>query len=760
MRYWLVGATWDQHDKSQEFIEHGYWENGWDEKFIDVVREVKVGDFIAIKSKFIQKNNLPFNNYQKPVSVLRIKCVGKITKQSTDGKKLDVEWKKNYAEKDFYGVGYFKTIEEVKSPQLAKWIFEEKSQDNFKELEEKYKKEDCSFISSLFEENNSKLFALPILQYLTDNPERFVSRTEIEEYLLGKYRLYKQYANKARLAINQFSQMLTHKGWKEQSLTKFVCWIDEKGELINEQGEVSKSDLESGIMKSDYQIIDDHVETLAECLSNIDFKEVDKKINSFLESFLLEKNELEQESYMQNHINQILYGPPGTGKTYHTIDKALEIIDGQVPEDRVEAKKRFDELKASGQIEFVTFHQSYGYEEFVEGIKAKTTEDENITYEVMSGIFKTLAAQAKKNQVAAYTGSRKKDFDEVFKEFIVNNVSDNERLEITMTRSRFYIREITERTIRFDKENGESEHSLSINTLREIYNAGKNEKIIGGLQPYYEAVLKYLNQNSKASSEEKKNYILIIDEINRGNISKIFGELITLIEPSKRIGAEEETVVTLPYSGEPFGVPKNLYIIGTMNTADRSIALMDTALRRRFEFVEMMPNPCLLHDDSDEEQMGCSVREWEDISRWNFSKRENDWYFHADYPAVDRKPWRGDMLIEGINLRRLLHVINERIEYLYDRDHQIGHTYLMNVRSMQDLGNAMRNKIIPLLQEYFYDDWEKIRLIFNNNGFIQVKESKNLFRDELMNDVDMEKQVYILDDTALSHPEKYQTIYE
>lgn len=390
-----------------------------------------------------------------------------------------------------------------------------------------------------------------------------------------------------------------------------------------------------------------------------------------------------QTSEQPQPLNQILYGPPGTGKTYHTIDKALDIINGEVPENRDEAKVKFEEYRQSGQIEFVTFHQSYWYEEFVEGIKAKTT-DTGIEYKIESGIFKKLSKKAtmnfeqtQKNIVA------KKDFDVIFKERVLDKLSENERLEIKMKKSSFFIKEIDESHIYFDKSGGDSQHVLLLKNLRAMYETGENRIIMGGLSQYYNPLLEYLLKDSEIKEEEKeplKNYILIIDEINRGNISKIFGELITLIEPSKRIGDEESLHVRLPYSNELFGVPSNLYIIGTMNTADRSIALMDTALRRRFDFEEMMPRPELL-----------------------------------------------DFEVEGLHVKRMLETINQRIEYLYDRDHAIGHAYFMSLEnnpSLNELENIFKNKIIPLLQEYFYDDWEKILMVLGQNGFIEKKDVK------------------------------------
>ena len=254
---------------------------------------------------------------------------------------------------------------------------------------------------------------------------------------------------------------------------------------------------------------------------------------------------------------------------------------------KIEAEEVFSSAKEIGQTkdyyyQFVTFHQSYGYEDFIEGIRAETV-DGSIRYEVKKGIFRTFCERAEE-----------------------------------------------------DLENG-----------------------------------------------TENNFLFVIDEINRGNISKIFGELITLIEPEKRIGAAEEIRVTLPYSGDQFGIPMNVYVLGTMNTADRSIAMMDTALRRRFDFVEMMPDSGLI-----------------------------------------RKKVGESGSIEGFNLADILDAMNERIAYLYDREHTLGHAFFMNNNTLADVKRTFENKIIPLLQEYFYDDFRKIKAILNDKNGIYITEKE------------------------------------
>lgn len=424
-------------------------------------------------------------------------------------------------------------------------------------------------------------------------------------------------------------------------------------------------------------------------------------------------------------LNQILYGPPGTGKTYNTINKAIEIIDNEfyqnhkenTEENRKALKAKFEEHKEAGQIEFVTFHQSYGYEEFVEGIKAKS-EDGNIDYRVEAGIFKRLCEEAQ-NEIF-YLGQKLNTY-EIVK--ITNDcISLKKTDESIIIIQRLVLNEIFNLLDNNELKIEDFETEVARNKLN-----NKNNKIEKSSIHSYRNIFKlfvnyYLeNKNVKNTS---KNYILIIDEINRGNISKIFGELITLIEDSKRVGAKEEVQITLPYSNEIFGVPKNLYILGTMNTADRSIALLDTALRRRFIFKEMMPKSELLID----------------------------------------------IELDGIDFIKLLTKINERIEYLYDRDHTIGHAYFMSLTespNLSELKNIFLNKIIPLLQEYFYDDWEKIQLILGDNQksesnlqFIVVTKDINpssLFGNS--SDID-EKDIYSINLNAFNNPESYIKIYE
>ncbi|MDT8338342.1 MAG: AAA family ATPase [Sulfurimonas sp.] len=493
------------------------------------------------------------------------------------------------------------------------------------------------------------------------------------------------------------------------------------------------------------------------------------------------------ESKQTQPLNQILYGPPGTGKTYNTINKALEIIfekedkniefydfifdktlkitykNALVDKDE-EYKRRvlkgiFEHYVEAKQIEFVTFHQSYGYEEFVEGIKAKTT-DKGIEYKIEPGVFKKLSKQAKENYENSQKSLEKliqeKSLQQKIEQFL--NDSLEEQRDFTKTKGgKFKIKDIRDTSLFIfteDSNYNENILELDIDELFKILDSDIDFKTSRQLakdvfginnqrqkDTYYFSMYKeFQKQKFDVVEEEKveeplKNHILIIDEINRGNISKIFGELITLIEPSKRIGADEEIKVKLPYSNDDFGVPSNLYIIGTMNTADRSIALMDTALRRRFDFEEMMPCTELLD--------GIEI----------LNQVQNDG--------------------KKINIKAMLEKINKRVEYLYDRDHTIGHAYFMSLKdnpSLGELESIFRNKIIPLLQEYFYDDWEKIQLVLGDNQkeenyqFIKIKKDYDISKlfgnssHELLDNDEI--KIYEINNDAFKNIESYKKIYE
>ncbi|WP_139452761.1 McrB family protein [Campylobacter armoricus] len=448
-------------------------------------------------------------------------------------------------------------------------------------------------------------------------------------------------------------------------------------------------------------------------------------------------------------LNQILYGPPGTGKTYQTIDKALEIISKeekiQIPskDDRKNRKELFDKYVKNGQIVFTTFHQSYGYEEFVEGIKPIINNDENsqeVNYKIENGIFKELCEKALENyKVSLLTQEefvKSEDLENKIEIFLDELVDQQKFIEKTQSGG-FKLEEYNEKyRIITDDTNANLYLNLEIfKTLLEnkdkIINGRSIKQILNNkhrrqIDSYYFQLVKlfkereqdYKVDNNPSEKPELKPYIIIIDEINRGNVSKIFGELITLIEPSKRMGEPEGLKVRLPYSGEEFGVSKNVYIIGTMNTADRSITSLDTALRRRFEFVEMMP----------------------DVSKLSTN-------------------------CEGVNLQELLKAINTRIEYLLDREKTIGHAFFIGVENLNDLKNVFQNKIIPLLQEYFYDDYALINMVLNDNSMIfeDKKDDKYLQKIKNLDSANSERSIYNIasfDDEIWDKTTTYQAIYD
>ena len=373
-------------------------------------------------------------------------------------------------------------------------------------------------------------------------------------------------------------------------------------------------------------------------------------------------------------LNQILFGAPGTGKTYHTKKMAVEIINGKKERDRKEINKEYEELIKAGQIVFTTFHQSLSYEDFIEGIKPETI-DGNVTYEVKDGIFKSICKNAFSKEITS------DNFEVVYQKLLdeIDNSVDNKLVLETLVHAKeFTIYKNSKNNIRFHSNTEKAYEAVIKKEVLEHY-LKTGEAL--DWAPYTKSVANYIIEKYnyiQNEAIEPKKHVLIIDEINRGNVSAIFGELITLLEEDKRKGNPEHTEAVLPYSGNKFSVPNNVYIIGTMNTADRSVEALDTALRRRFSFVEMQPNPEVLSE------------------------------------------------VENVDLSKLLETINKRIEVLIDKDHQIGHSYFIGIQDIEDLKRTFKDKIIPLLEEYFYGDFGKIGLVLGGE-FIKLAENQVAF---------------------------------
>lgn len=560
-------------------------------------------------------------------------------------------------------------------------------------------------------------------------------------------------------------------------------------------------------------------------------------------------------------LNQILYGPPGTGKTFHTVDKALEILDPEFLEtnrsNRIALKNRFDELRALNRIEFVTFHQSFSYEDFVEGLRASSDENGQIQYDIEDGVFKRIcqAAQAKTtieqqnridvsgrriwkmslgaakgddayifddcietnqillgwgdsldltnkttleqirailersdrplgpndyNSVASHTFVNRmqkgdlivvSDGNHKFRaiaeisgdyQYLANRDQDNYRqsravrwlrvyspslpashlLNVAFSQMTLYelrapsidmtkldalinsesrsldngnsiypgmkiggydILDVTKDIVRLQKPNG-SKLAFDIQLIEELAQLVRHNKIsiidirekhvfektdvnlekylVGGYPTILASLVETLVADKKSTydgeakqSVKLDSWVLIIDEINRGNIANVFGELITLIEPSKRLGADEAIETMLPYSKEKLGVPESLHIIGTMNTADRSLVHMDTALRRRFSFEAMLPDSRVL------EAAGIGT-------------------------------------VDGIDIIKMFNTLNKRIELLYDKEHTLGHAFFLPLATdatLDCLAGIFKRQVMPLLEEYFFEDWSKIRQVLGDD---------------------------------------------
>jgi 5-methylcytosine-specific restriction protein B len=457
-------------------------------------------------------------------------------------------------------------------------------------------------------------------------------------------------------------------------------------------------------------------------------------------------------------LNQILYGPPGTGKTYATVDAALEILDPDFLRnygaDRLALKTRFDELHRQGRVRLVTFHQSFSYEDFVEGLRAET-EDGQVQYSVVDGVFKELCQSAGAREVVSaeslvevhgrrvwkmslgntgideagiyeeciaggyallgyggsinFSGCATKaelqarfeangvTFEDAATDYTLTSVTafvlkmkPGDLLVVTDGNTKF--RAIGEVTGNYEFAQhqdyvGDFSQRRAVRWLRtyrpslpfaELMNNRFSQMTLYELRPgsidleKLQGLLSVRGSVGDPKTAAQGRRVLIIDEINRGNVSRIFGELITLIEPSKRAGELEMLEATLPYSKDKFSIPNNVYLVGTMNTADRSLAGLDIALRRRFVFRELPPRPELLEG----------------------------------------------VVVAGVNVAGMLSAMNERIEALLGRDHCLGHAYFIPLQqepTLDKLAGIFRNQILPLLQEYFFEDWQRIQWVLNDH---------------------------------------------
>ena len=413
-------------------------------------------------------------------------------------------------------------------------------------------------------------------------------------------------------------------------------------------------------------------------------------------------------------LNQILFGAPGTGKTYHTKKMAVEIINGKKERTREEINKEYEKLIEAGQIVFTTFHQSLSYEDFIEGIKPETI-DGNVTYEVKDGIFKSICKNAFSKEITS------DNFEVVYQKLLdeIDNSVDNKLvLETLIHAKEFTIYKNSKNNIRFHSNTEKAYEAVIKKEVLEHY-LKTGEAL--DWAPYTKSVANYIIEKYnyiQNEAIEPKKHVLIIDEINRGNVSAIFGELITLLEEDKRKGNQEHTEVVLPYSGKKFSVPNNVYIIGTMNTADRSVEALDTALRRRFSFVEMQPKPGILSDKK-----------------------------YVKYKDVD--------------LSKLLETINQRIEVLIDKDHQIGHSYFIGIEDIDGLIRTFKDKIIPLLEEYFYGDFGKIGLVLGEKFIEQAKYAEKVFaKFTYENDFLEDKRIYHITSSESWEEDTFKSIYE
>jgi 5-methylcytosine-specific restriction endonuclease McrBC GTP-binding regulatory subunit McrB len=666
-RYFLVGAFWDgstPSDQTLRFLENGIWENGYDDKFLEEVKSLPVGSKIAIKAVFTR---------EKSISVMAIKARGIVRKNYNDGKKLGVDWEKDFLpfEVEFTG-GYWATIKEVTEDSHIDQIFNLTSLSNNPNIFEISKNK---FEAAVFE--NYMLFLKRIVNELgikpNDNRVVYSVRNNRLNLIVGQRYCFNLFLNESKGSFGVISKdklnesSLSFEGHHPQH---FYTYFKEFIPSL-----------------TDWKLI---IEAITNELNRATRSSYSRYNNSDFENYVfgLFPEKKSNNDNMNFPLNLILYGPPGTGKTYYTVLKAAEIIENRKIDSYDEALKIF-KANLHNQIEFITFHQNYSYEDFIQGLRPDTKDEtDQLKFKKSDGVFKIIADKAlsnyKESEKAPEEISQVIAFSEALETLKDKILESEEPIKINETA---YFTAVEDDAFRYSGDNwtlndkGFNGFRMKYSDLVRFFDEDvkerkeikKLDKISGLAKQHatyfikvFELVKSLMPKTSKkVELTKRKNYVIIIDEINRANISRVFGELITLIEPDKRSHGTIPLEAKLP-SGDTFVVPSNLYIIGTMNTADKSIALLDIALRRRFEFEAM-------------------------------------------YPKYEIKN-------QEIYDVEILKKINERIVKTKGHDFQIGHAYFMGDNN--DLVTRMNNKVIPLLLEYYMNDDKEVKDMLQSAGLV------------------------------------------
>lgn len=732
--YYFLGSMLGNEDQLDNSIEQktlkinlaASEDNEGYKTIVQKVNEMSIGDYIIAKTSYTRKKELPFENpNNNTVSVMRIKAVGIIEKGINEEHVLSINWIKDYRQENkewyFYtgkGPIWQPDVEHSEFAQkLIEFSIEDKEQDYEFFLNDPYWKGqwygklDVTLRKGVplnlryedLEKRKLMLFKVNGKEFTKENVKRFAWKRIVEQVALL---LEIPYKKNTEITIKDVFPESSDVEVKDLT-KKFgnVIGFYSSKEKVEEQKTIRNGSPQSNIVEiplgnssvwyATFSGIDALM--LVQGLLNkygIGTEEV------FIEYSATRKNEVVKERADETSdgieteaiekiestgLNTILYGPPGTGKTYQIDEYKNKLIGNQLTKEKeynfegyswkdivyLAYKKNNYQPMTIKEMEFSKVVQEY----------AKTKKSKSIY-----GTISTTVIENATNDSTTTTYRRGTDFfEKIDNQWRLTQVGKMDADEVPtpvqiQTESDFFFEFVT-----FHQSFGYEDFIEGI----------RAESIDGNV--HYEVkegvFLRFCRKAQENLENGNKNkFLFVIDEINRGNISKIFGELITLIEDSKRIyyenGKWRGMTATLPYSGEKFGVPNNVYILGTMNTADRSISMMDTALRRRFEFVEKMP-------DSD----------------------------------VIRENVGDNGIIDNVDVAEILDTLNKRIRLLYDREHTLGHAFFMNNQSIEDLQKTFENKILPLLQEYFYDDFRKIKAILNDNQEIYIRTEKERLAD-------------------------------